>query len=367
MRSSRRPSPRPSPTVGRLGRHLLHPPARSRPTRMSRPRSEAALTSEKPCLATLLYACAASRTGCPTRGRPRTRGVRSCRPTRCPRTVRGALAAATRYAEWLSRDRGVPVMPTESTARPPRPSSPPCSAPTRRPETDPGGGHRPAGGLRHQPVGSVPVRTVDDAVAAAESMGYPSSSSRWRRCCATSRPGRHPGRPRDEAAVRAAFAGLNDRLAPLAANAFVVQKMATPGVSCVVRSDEDPLFGPVVSFSVAGPPTELLGDIGHRIPPLTDVDVSDLISSVKAAPMLHGHRGRHRCTGRLSPTSSRGCPCWPTTSRRWPPWCSTRSTPTPGRRRPRCRGHRRATAPAQGPGAPFADLGQDDPYGLHLI
>jgi acyl-CoA synthetase (NDP forming) len=94
-----------------------------------------------------------------------------------------------------------------------------------------------------------------------------------------------------EPLLREAFVGLNDRLAPLAANSFVVQRMATPGVSCVVRSDEDPLFGPVVSFSIAGAPTELLGDIGYRIPPLTDVDVADLVSSVKAAPMLHGHRG----------------------------------------------------------------------------
>jgi acyl-CoA synthetase (NDP forming) len=96
---------------------------------------------------------------------------------------------------------------------------------------------------------------------------------------------------RSAAQVREAFAGLDERLAPIAANRYVVQRMATPGVSCVVQSEEDPLFGPVVSFSIAGPPTELLGDIGHRIPPLTDVDVSDLISSVKAAPMLHGHRG----------------------------------------------------------------------------
>jgi acyl-CoA synthetase (NDP forming) len=96
---------------------------------------------------------------------------------------------------------------------------------------------------------------------------------------------------RTEAQLREAFEGLDERLAPMSANTYVVQAMATPGVACVVQSDEDPLFGPVVSFSIAGPPTELLGDIGHRIPPLTDVDVSDLISSVKAAPMLHGHRG----------------------------------------------------------------------------
>ena len=67
--------------------------------------------------------------------------------------------------------------------------------------------------------------------------------------------------------------------------------MATPGVPCVITSDEDPLFGPVIGFSVAGMPTELLDDIAYRIPPLTDVTVSELISSVKAAPVLHGHRG----------------------------------------------------------------------------
>jgi acyl-CoA synthetase (NDP forming) len=47
----------------------------------------------------------------------------------------------------------------------------------------------------------------------------------------------------------------------------------------------------VISFSIAGPPTDLLDDIGYRIPPLTDVDVTDLISSVKASPLLDGYRG----------------------------------------------------------------------------
>ena len=138
----------------------------------------------------------------------------------------------------------------------------------------------------------MPARTVDDAVAAAQAVGYPavlkSVAPLMRH-----QPGLSGIRVdlRTEAQVREAFAGLTERLTPLSANSFVIQRMASPGVSCVVRSDEDPLFGPVVSFSIAGPPTDLLGDIGHRIPPLTDVDVSDLISSVKASPMLHGHRG----------------------------------------------------------------------------
>ena len=95
----------------------------------------------------------------------------------------------------------------------------------------------------------------------------------------------------DADAVRDAHASLTERLGPLRADRFVVQRMAVPGVSCVLKTTEDPLFGPVVSFSVAGPPTELLGDIAHRIPPLTDVDVADLINGVRAAPLLSGHRG----------------------------------------------------------------------------
>ena len=40
----------------------------------------------------------------------------------------------------------------------------------------------------------------------------------------------------------------------------------------------------MVDFSIAGPPTELLGDIAYRIPPLTDIDVKDLLTDIKSAP-----------------------------------------------------------------------------------
>lgn len=58
-----------------------------------------------------------------------------------------------------------------------------------------------------------------------------------------------------------------------------------------MTSTEDPLFGPVVAFGVAGLPVDLLGDVAHGFPPLTDVDVADMIASVRAAPMLNGYRG----------------------------------------------------------------------------
>ena len=67
--------------------------------------------------------------------------------------------------------------------------------------------------------------------------------------------------------------------------------MAPPGVACVVRSVEDPLYGPVVSFGLGGDATDLLGDCAHRIPPLTTGDMHDIVRSVRAAPKLFGHRG----------------------------------------------------------------------------
>jgi len=72
---------------------------------------------------------------------------------------------------------------------------------------------------------------------------------------------------------------------------FAVQKTARPGVPVTIRSIEDPLFGPVVSFGMSGPLTELLGDRSYRIPPLSQRDAAAMVREVKAAPMLFGYRG----------------------------------------------------------------------------
>jgi acyl-CoA synthetase (NDP forming) len=72
---------------------------------------------------------------------------------------------------------------------------------------------------------------------------------------------------------------------------FVVQKNAPPGVPVSIRSLEDPLFGPVVSFGISGPLTELLEDRSYRIPPLGARDPATMIREIKAAPMLFGYRG----------------------------------------------------------------------------
>jgi acyl-CoA synthetase (NDP forming)/RimJ/RimL family protein N-acetyltransferase len=204
-----------------------------------------------------------------------------------------ALNAVTRYALWRQRDRGTQVAPVgidrlraESLIEGHLAASPEGRALTREEARE----LLSAYGIRVWPA--VEVSGVDAAVAAATELTFPVILK------STSPVVRHQpglvgvrGDLVDAEAVRDAHASLSQRLGPLGADRFVVQRMAVPGVSCVIRASEDPLFGPVVSFSVAGPPTELLGDVAHRIPPLTDVDVTDLIDGVKAAPLLSGHRG----------------------------------------------------------------------------
>lgn len=204
-----------------------------------------------------------------------------------------ALNAVTRYALWRQRDRGTAVSPVgidrlraEALIDGYLAGSSEGRALTREEARELLGAY----GIRVWPA--VEVTGVEAAVAAADELTYPVILK------STSPVVRHQpglvgvrGDLVDAEAVRNAYASLSERLGPLVADRFVVQRMAVPGVSTVIRASEDPLFGPVVSFSVAGPPTELLDDVAHRIPPLTDVDVIDLIDGVKAAPLLNGHRG----------------------------------------------------------------------------
>jgi acyl-CoA synthetase (NDP forming)/RimJ/RimL family protein N-acetyltransferase len=204
-----------------------------------------------------------------------------------------ALAAATRYSQWRAKDRGQPVDPVDidRTAAAKLVEEILADAPDGRPLSGSETSRLLAAYGIHVWESRL-VNTADEAVAAADALGYPVILK------TTSPVLRHqPGVSGIRAdltgpeAVRTALDSIRARLGVIAQGSFLVQRMAPPGVSCVLSSVEDPLFGPVVSFSVAGPPTDLLGDIAHRIPPLTDVDVQDLLDAVRAAPMLNGHRG----------------------------------------------------------------------------
>jgi acyl-CoA synthetase (NDP forming) len=95
-------------------------------------------------------------------------------------------------------------------------------------------------------------------------------------------------RPAD---MRNAWEALSELIDDAETAGFVVQKNAPPGIPLTLRSMEDPLFGPVVSFGISGPLTELLDDRSYRIPPLGAHDPAGMTREIKAAPMLFGYRG----------------------------------------------------------------------------
>lgn len=88
-----------------------------------------------------------------------------------------------------------------------------------------------------------------------------------------------------------AYRALANELSEIGLEGVAVQAHAPAGVTVEITSVEDPLFGPVVGFGIAGLPSELLGDVAHRFPPMTDIDIAEMVTSVRAAPLLDGYRG----------------------------------------------------------------------------
>jgi acyl-CoA synthetase (NDP forming)/GNAT superfamily N-acetyltransferase len=91
--------------------------------------------------------------------------------------------------------------------------------------------------------------------------------------------------------VRGAMRRLQDRFAGRLSG-VLVEPMITGGIETIVGVVQEPVFGPVVVFGLGGVATEVLGDHVARLAPLTSADADDLIHSIRAAPVLLGHRGQ---------------------------------------------------------------------------
>jgi acetyl coenzyme A synthetase (ADP forming)-like protein len=92
-----------------------------------------------------------------------------------------------------------------------------------------------------------------------------------------------------EEAVRAAY--LQVTAAVPDPEAVLLQEFVSGGHEILIGMVEDPNFGPLVVFGLGGVFVELIGDVAFRIHPLTDLDVDDMIKSVKSARLLEGYRG----------------------------------------------------------------------------
>jgi acyl-CoA synthetase (NDP forming)/GNAT superfamily N-acetyltransferase len=77
----------------------------------------------------------------------------------------------------------------------------------------------------------------------------------------------------------------------LAAYGIPVESTVDSGVACVVGVVDDPSFGALVSFGIAGIATELLGDRAYAAVPMTDEQARELVDAPRAAPLLAGWGG----------------------------------------------------------------------------
>ncbi len=115
--------------------------------------------------------------------------------------------------------------------------------------------------------------------------------------------------------VRRAFLALTGRAARIRPEAYVtgclvqaMPRLSVPGgpgglgaggygpgepqgFELSVGFARDPQFGPLLSFGLRGMTSELLGDVSHRLAPLTPAQAREMLREVRFYPLLRGARG----------------------------------------------------------------------------
>jgi acetate---CoA ligase (ADP-forming) len=124
---------------------------------------------------------------------------------------------------------------------------------------------------------------ADEAVAAAEEIGYPVVVK-------TAAAGAHKTETggvaldlEEEELVRAAVERIGTPV--------IVQRYLQGGTELLAGVVQDPVFGPLVAFGPGGVFAELIGDAAFRLAPLTDVDAEELVTGGKAGRLVAGFRG----------------------------------------------------------------------------
>jgi acetate---CoA ligase (ADP-forming) len=135
------------------------------------------------------------------------------------------------------------------------------------------------------------TRTVDEAVAAASVIGFPSVLKAIGPMILhkTERQAVRLNLDSEEA-VRHAALDFEQRFRG-ELTGLLVQQMVMEGVEMLVGALHDPTFGPVVVCGSGGVLVDLLADSAFRIHPLTTEDAGDMIDEVKGARLLRGYRG----------------------------------------------------------------------------
>jgi acyl-CoA synthetase (NDP forming)/RimJ/RimL family protein N-acetyltransferase len=200
-----------------------------------------------------------------------------------PESASAVLGRVSRYAAWRRRGRGAEVQPDDVDVDAARAvvaavlASAPAGALLGVADTM---ALLSAAGVSFAPART--VRTVEEAVAAGDALGYPVAlkASVVARL-ARSESGGVALDIQGADGLRTTYDRMVAALGP-AMNEALVQRMVPGGADTIVAVDGHPSFGPVVSFGLGGAFADAIGDRAVRALPLTDLDAEDLVRSSRA-------------------------------------------------------------------------------------
>ncbi len=134
----------------------------------------------------------------------------------------------------------------------------------------------------------------EDAVAAAEQLGYPVVMKVHSPAIVhKSDVGGVKMNIQSAAAVAQAFEDIAAACRPIDPGCgVVVEAMVKPGLEVIIGVSQDPQFGPTLLFGLGGVFVELFEDAAFRLIPVTHADAREMIAATRAFPLLKGYRGK---------------------------------------------------------------------------
>jgi acyl-CoA synthetase (NDP forming) len=141
------------------------------------------------------------------------------------------------------------------------------------------------------------ARNPDEAVAAAEALGYPVVAKIVSAdILHKTEIGGVALNLADAWAVREAYAALTTRAGAARPEArlqgVLIAPMVGGGVECILGVQRDPVFGPMVMFGLGGILVEALRDVSFRMAPFDLDEAHRMIDEIRARAILDGWRGR---------------------------------------------------------------------------
>jgi len=75
-------------------------------------------------------------------------------------------------------------------------------------------------------------------------------------------------------------------------NGILIQEMAPSSTEVIIGAIKDSQFGPTLMFGFGGIFVEVMKDVAFRIAPIIEEDAKEMITEIKAYPILRGYRGQ---------------------------------------------------------------------------